>query len=558
MVSHNSIPVGNTGLSLNTTQLTTAAGQVENEVVVVGDPTDPLGQANVIDAQPSADAYAMVVRPILPLTGFGEVRVANKTPQVQVKFPNGINTAVVEALTNKVGSTVTAVDGLCTITAAAVAESFSQARTLDVIRYGPGQGLSCLYTATFTAGLANSSLWAGAGDDDEMLAFGYDETSFGILHRSFGELEFRDLTFTAGGDAGGGTFTLTIDDTPITITVPPGSATIAEVCSLVVAAAADLFNAGRGWEVHTDDSITVTFTSLVAENAAGVFSFVDVDSGVTAGTFNQATTELAGIEPNEDVIAQVDWNIDPMDGTGPSGMTLDPTKLNVFSITFQYLGAGNLFFGVENPLTGISQPVHMLRTAGTRVIPIFRQATFHMTAIAKTEVGFVGAAPVITTSSFGGFIEGVEAEFGVRHDFTATVATNGTTEVVNLVMHSEETFNGTRNKIEAFLDHLTLINEATKPIKIELYRNPTQIDDGVVLSPVSENSIMHAGAGSGTRTGGDKLLTVSLSGSESKDLNIQHLRLKMRPTEQLAVVVTKLSGGADGDVTVGVSWVERI
>jgi hypothetical protein len=503
----------------------------------------------------------------MPLTAFGELQVAEKTPQVQVKFPMGIVGDNTQTLTNKAGSTVTSTNGLCTITCPATAEAFSQIRSKDVIRYGPGQGMNARFTASFTAGAALSTQWAGPGDDDEMLGFGMDNaTGMSILHRKFGELEVYDLTITQGGDAGGGTFTLTIDDTDVTITVPSGSATIADVCALVVEAAPDIFNAGRGWEVHTDASTTLTFISLVAEVAGGTFAFADVDSGVTAtGGFVQT---LAGAAPTETTIAQADWNVDVCDGTSsasnPSGMLLDPTKLNVYDINFQYLGAGNLYFGIENSSTGRFAPVHMIQNSGTGTTPTFRNPTFHLNMIAKTEASYAGGALVMTTASMGGFIEGKEAHFGTRREAEATVATNGTTEVVNLVLHNEERFPVTgaavtRNKVEVYPDHLTIINESTRAIKVQLYVNPTHLDTPPTLAAVDvDNSVMLSAAGSGTIQGGKVLLPIAVSAADSKDIDIEHLGLKLRPTDTWAFVVTKESGGNNGNVTIGLSWLERV
>ena len=45
-------------------------------------------------------------------------------------------------------------------------------------------------------------------------------------------------------------------------------------------------------------------------------------------------------------ISQSNWNIDTLDGTGPSGKTIDLTKVQIFYIDFQWLGAGSVRFGV--------------------------------------------------------------------------------------------------------------------------------------------------------------------------------------------------------------------
>lgn len=44
-------------------------------------------------------------------------------------------------------------------------------------------------------------------------------------------------------------------------------------------------------------------------------------------------------------VAQADWNIDKFDGTGPSGITLDPTKSQILYIDFEWLGVGRVRMG---------------------------------------------------------------------------------------------------------------------------------------------------------------------------------------------------------------------
>jgi len=46
--------------------------------------------------------------------------------------------------------------------------------------------------------------------------------------------------------------------------------------------------------------------------------------------------------------AQSQWNIDKMDGTGPSGMNLDLSKMQMFYIDYSWYGAGAIRFGFKN------------------------------------------------------------------------------------------------------------------------------------------------------------------------------------------------------------------
>lgn len=45
------------------------------------------------------------------------------------------------------------------------------------------------------------------------------------------------------------------------------------------------------------------------------------------------------------VVNQSDWNLDKLDGTGPSGITLDPTKAQILFIDIEWLGVGSVRCG---------------------------------------------------------------------------------------------------------------------------------------------------------------------------------------------------------------------
>lgn len=47
----------------------------------------------------------------------------------------------------------------------------------------------------------------------------------------------------------------------------------------------------------------------------------------------------------DDDVAQSSWNLDKMDGTGPSGVTLDFSKVQIFFIDFEWLGVGRVRVG---------------------------------------------------------------------------------------------------------------------------------------------------------------------------------------------------------------------
>ncbi|HEG44640.1 hypothetical protein LCGC14_1021810 [marine sediment metagenome] len=65
------------------------------------------------------------------------------------------------------------------------------------------------------------------------------------------------------------------------------------------------------------------------------FEFDNVTAGVTRRTNVTGT-------PVDNTVTQASWNHDKMDGTGPSGITVDWEKFQIFFIDFEWLGVGRV------------------------------------------------------------------------------------------------------------------------------------------------------------------------------------------------------------------------
>lgn len=493
---------------------------------------------------------------ILTETAFGEVAAESKTPQVQVKFPYLLHPDIVQSLTNNASSTVTSTGGQATVTCAGAANAFSQIRSKRTLRYGPGQGALMLGTCIFTTGVANSSQVFGAGDDDEGYFWGYNGTSFGVLRRSGGSLEVKSIEITAGA-TNTGNITITLDGSAVVVAVTAGD-TIAEVVEKIVAKHDEFGDAGRGWEVHTDDNVSIEFISFVAEAAAGSFSFADTDT--TLVTANAFATEVTGVAPTDTWIALDSGNaqvVDPLDGTGPSGMTIDPTKGNVYCIRFQYLGYGAVDYGVEDPVTGKFVSAVRLRYSNANTSPTLVNPTLHITLIAKTESGYSGGALAMKTASLASFVEGKDSQSYVRRGISGTKSIS-TTENVVLILHSELDFNNKVNKIASYITLVTASTESSKTTIIRIRREPTSITGAVALTNIEDGvSVMQYSTTGTTITGGKDIQEFTLTSGSPAFLNFDNEELIMLPGERL-IFTAEHTGGAAADVTVSASWEERV
>jgi len=511
------------------------------------------------------------MRTNLPLTAFGEVLTAQKTPQVQIKFPYGINSDLIQSLINNSsgGSAVTATAGVANVVAGGTYPSFAQLRSLDTVRYGPGQGSEAEFTGAWpTGGVALSSQLIGPGDDDEGFFFGYDGVDFGIHHHSHGELEIQALEIT-GAATGTGNITITLDGTAVTVAITSGW-TINQVNEAIKNAEADFQNAARGWEVLIDDNLIVHFVSLVAEPAAGAFTFVDTDTtGVTANAFS---TEVTGVVPTKADYPQTTWNVDVMDGTGgatnPSGVTFaygatpgDTTlaidHLNPFRVTWQFLGTGAIVFEVETPKNGW-QVVHIINSGSHGITTSLRNPTLHLNMIAKTESGYSGGNLTMHTASMAGFIQCKESDKGIRHSAHGQKSITTTTQNNVLMLHSESHYGGTRNKINTYPDFMTVANEVTKTITVFITINPTRIDGTPSLTTIDAHTQMVYDTAGTTFTGGSQLVPFDIPGNSTINVNLGELGEYLRPGDRWIFSAAKTVSGTNGVVGIGVTWKDRV
>lgn len=69
----------------------------------------------------------------------------------------------------------------------------------------------------------------------------------------------------------------------------------------------------------------------------------------------------------DNAVNQSVWNLDALDGTGPSGITLDEANDNIYIVDFQWLGAGRIRYGLD--FGGQVTYVHEIKFANTAQVP---------------------------------------------------------------------------------------------------------------------------------------------------------------------------------------------
>lgn len=112
-------------------------------------------------------------------------------------------------------------------------------------------------------------------------------------------------------------------------------------------------------------SLAIFFTGVVGSGASGItksWGYFDDKNGVffqnddgVLQVVKRSYTSGAAVDTK---VTQSSWNLDKMDGTGESGITLDLTKSMIFVIDIEWLGVGSVRYGVV--VDGVLYYVHQM------------------------------------------------------------------------------------------------------------------------------------------------------------------------------------------------------
>ena len=170
--------------------------------------------------------------------------------------------------------------------------------------------------------------------------------------------------------------------------------------------------------------------------------------------------------PVETVVAQSSWNIDKMDGTGSSGITLDVTKAFILIIDLQFLGMGRVRLGFD--INGIIYYCHQFLNANILTVPYMQQATLPVSVTltgTSTGAGKTCYFKCATVQSEGGNLSG----FGYPFSTPMVGATAGNaTRVPILSIRPKTTFGGITNRSLFILDAINLFVQGNQDVFWEL------------------------------------------------------------------------------------------
>ena len=496
-----------------------------------------------------ADSYCNLFNK--PADGaFGEALISQLSPAFQLDGLYGVTDQPFEFRINTANNGVASSsnEGLMTVASAPDAGSFATLRSNRSLRYRPGQGSLCRITAMFPNGFTRGyQQIAGFLNQSDILGVGFNfgDTSvseakrqqFAILRRQNSKAEVAQFTITNPSD-GNEVITVVLNGTPtiVFLTTPPGATTADD--------AAFLGNQdfGNSWIVDYYDNQIFFLFNGPPQNLTGEFSMTS-DGQLTA-TYNELQ---AGEAPNDNWTYQSDFNIDKLDGTGHSKMTIDPTRLNVFCIDFRWLGAGRIRYSIEDPETGCIFPFHIESYSNQNRVPHISNPSMRIgygVVNQRPDLG-TGQGVVVQGASMMGAIEGKVVRNtttrAVSQDIAGNLAANNEHHILSL-KNNRIILEGRPNVLNQRELIITSISASinggnnTDPIKIILYKNAT-FNSNLVFSSINTFGAFSTTTALADLNQNDNVIgTFYVSPDQATTIDLLELRVILVPTDIVSIV----------------------
>ncbi len=405
------------------------------------------------------------------VTAFGEPLAISPTAVIQLDGIYGTTNDVIQTYTNGTGSSAGSVDGMFRVHSGTSQGGYGVLRSKRFVRYRPGQGIQCRLTAGFTTGVAGSSQFAGLANQENRVGFGYDGTRFGVVRSTGGKAVILTMVMDTAPNAGQ-TATITLNGVAYTVALTAGTAAhaVTEIVNRV---------GGYGtWLTQQTDGAMLWLGPVGVAN--GAFSFTS--TGNATATF---TVVQAGVNQTHNWTYQEDWNIDKLDGSGtidtnPSGMLLDPTKLNVYQVSMRWLGAGVISYAIEDELSGTLVYVHREHYVNQHTTPHTANPSFKVTYNA------VNTTNTTDIQVYGGSMYAAIEGTVFLNELTRSASTSKTGLVKDVVHHmmtiknsvvtngiaGANNGNYVLNTKEAIVKSLSVSVQSTDPVEVYLYFEP--------------------------------------------------------------------------------------
>jgi len=260
--------------------------------------------------------------------------------------------------------------------------------------------------------------------------------------------------------------------------------------------------------------------------------------------------------------AQSSWNLDTLNGLGPSRMNLNPLVGNVFQIQVQWLGYGNINFAVENPATSQFINFHTIKYPNTASIPSLVFPSFYCIGIVTNGASTTNVSMSISCMTIYNEGNSPLTRPGIR--FSASVSTgysppSSAARSILSIYNKPTAILGTlrSNYTPIALDQISLATSGNRPVRFQAILNPTSGVTGGSASWVDVSTTTSVTAFSTTNApiaGGTVIMTFELANTDALNELLTIDVIQLYPGQWL--VITLLTPSESTTNYAALSWRE--
>jgi len=250
-------------------------------------------------------------------------------------------------------------------------------------------------------------------------------------------------------------------------------------------------------------------------------------------------------------IPQTTWNRDKMNGTGSSGMTLNPTKGNVYKIQYQWLGFGAINFYIENPATGKFVLLHQIQYANTFTTTSVGNPSLPISLKVSNTTNNTNI--VVKVPSIAAFVEGLLSDLGLVNSINNSKS-SVTTQLNILTIRNNATFNSIENKKFVTPTFISITNTSNADALFKVILNTTLGGTPAYTAINAATSVVSFDVAGTTITGGRTVASYYLNGNSNAQIPLSSIGLRLNTSDILTVSATSLGAAIVASTTL--TWSE--
>jgi hypothetical protein len=272
------------------------------------------------------------------------------------------------------------------------------------------------------------------------------------------------------------------------------------------------YNPGKSHQIFITEAADPNSNGFAAGQKYEV-GYFDDENGVFArrdstGVYVVRRSKVSG-SVVDTTVSQENFNIDPLDGTGPSGVILDPSNSQIIVIDLQFLGVGRVRIGVV--VSGKAYYAHEFNFANEESGMYMQTATLPVRWV-LTDTGTTGydhaEAYCMMVSSEGGMEQNRGIPFA-QPSASTSIASGSDTYIMSI--RPKTTFNSIANRIWNILKGATVANTGNSTVLVKVWYDSTVGGTPNWADVDTSDSGMEWEDGSGTWSAGSGILIDAFS-----------------------------------------------